>query len=443
MVGHYACPRCFGALPQETAQGGGFFCAACEAAYPVLGGVACLVPDPALFRRIWKGRLDDYLSLSEGRLARLRDEASAPGLLGRTRARIERVSQALELDRKTIAALLSDFVPAGEEGVPALFPSADARLEDPPLLRYSEHLFRDWAWGDENSERALSFVRLLLPGTLGKVAVYGVGSGRLALDIHRSLGPEWTLGLDVNPLPLIVGARLLSGDEVELHEFPLAPHTDDVVAVRQRLRSPVALPSGLALAFADALNPPLAPGSLDTVVTPWFIDAVGTDLRSVAAAVNRVLRPGGRWLNFGPLRFTGPLAAQYLEGEVHEIVESSSFALAGTLAEDLPYFRSPFSGTARVDRVFAFAAEKTGEASAPEPAKLFAPWLTDTSLPIPAGKGLAVLRKKSVLTIGIVSMIDGRRSIRDLARDLGAQWGVPPSVVEEQLAPFLASLPID
>jgi SAM-dependent methyltransferase len=443
VVGHYACPRCFGELPQETDQGGGFFCAACEVAYPVLGGVACLVPDPTLFRRVWKGRLDDTMSLSEGRLARLRDEASAPGLLARTRERIERVRQALELDRNAIAELFHAFVPAADDGVPALFPSADARSEDPPLLRYSEHLFRDWVWGEEDCERALSFVRRLLPGSLGRVAVYGVGSGRLALDIHRALGPEWTLGLDVNPLPLIVGARLLAGSEVLLHEFPLAPLSDEVVAVRQRLRSPVALPSGLELAFADALNPPLAPGSLDTVVTPWFVDAVGADLRVIARAVNRVLKPGGRWLNFGPLRFTGPPAAQYLEGEVHELVESSSFTLAQKLAEDLPYFRSPFSGTARIDRVFAFAAEKTAEASASEPAHLFAPWLSDTSLPIPAGKGLAVLRKKSVLTIGIVSMIDGRRSIRDLARELGAQWGVPPSIVEEQLAPFLASLPLD
>jgi hypothetical protein len=409
----------------------------------VLGGVPCLVEDPALFRRVWKGRLDDYLALSEARGERLRGEAGAPGLLTRTRERIERVRHALELDRETIAALFADFVPPEDPGVPALFPSADARSEDPPLLRYSEHLFRDWVWGEADSERALSLVRKLAPGALGRVAVYGVGTGRLALDIHRALAPEWTLGLDVNPLPLIVGARLLSGEVIELHEFPLAPHSLDVVAVRQRLRSPVTAPSGLELAFADALRPPLAPGSLDTVVTPWFIDAVGADLRVVATTVNRVLRPGGHWLSFGPLRFTGPLAGLYLADEVSEIVESSSFALGRKLAEDLPYFGSPLSGTSRIDRVFAFAAQKTGEASAPEPTHLFAPWLTDTSLPIPQGNGLAALRKKSVLTIGIVSLIDGRRSLRDLARELGAQWGVPPSVVEEQLAPFLASLPLD
>lgn len=410
----------------------------------MLGGVPCLVEDPALYRRVWKGRFDDYLALTEARAEALLSEASAPGLLTRTRERIERVRHALELDRKTIATLFDDFHEERDAAVPALFPSADTRATDPPLLRYSEHLFRDWAWGDADSEAALALVRRLSNGRLGRVAVYGVGTGRLAFDLHRaSLGAERTLGLDINPLPLLAAARLLAGEELELHEFPLAPHSDALVAVRQQLRSPVAAPSGLELAFADALKPPLAPASLDTVVTPWFLDAVTADLRTVASGINRVLKPGARWLNFGPLRFTGALASQYLVDEVHEIVQACGFSLTEKLAEDLSYFRSPHSGTARVDRVFAFAAEKTGEAAAPEPAHLFAPWLSDTSLPIPAGKGLSAIRKKSVLTIGIVSMIDGRRSVRDLARELGAQWGVPPAVVEEQLAPFLASLPMD
>ena len=40
-------------------------------------------------------------------------------------------------------------------------------------------------------------------------------------------------------------------------------------------------------------------------MTPSFIDAADVNPRVTAAAINRVLRPGGRWLNFGPLRFNG------------------------------------------------------------------------------------------------------------------------------------------
>jgi hypothetical protein len=436
----YACPRC-----ASTVELGhdGFSCRGCTASYPVLGGLPCLIEDAALWCGVWNSRLADYLAVTAGRLDALRREAAAPNLLGRTRGRIEHVANAVELDRKAVADLFSDFQTGAPAQGPALFPSSDPHSDSPLLLQYSEHLFRDWVWGAAENDCSLSLVERLSSRPLGKVAVYGVGTGRLAFDIQRTLAPESTLGLDSNPLPLLVGARLMRGDEVELHEFPLAPNSEDVVALRHRLRLPFPPPDGLALVFADALRPPIAPGSLDTVVTPWFIDAVEADVRETASAVNRALRAGGVWLNFGPLRFKGPLASLYLIDEVHDLVESCSFRLGTRLTEDIPYFRSPASGTARVERVFGFAAEKVGEApplDAPHP---FAPWLSDTTLPIPSSAGLPALRKKAVLTVGIVSMIDGQRSIRTLAAELSAQWGMPPAVIEEQLRPFLARLPLD
>ena len=436
----YACPRCASALEPGDS---GFSCRGCEAAFPLLGGLPCLVEDSALWCGVWTSRLADYLAVTEGRLEALRREAALPNLLDRTRGRVERVARALEHDRQAVAALFSDLMAAAPAQGPALFPSSDVRSDSPLLLQYSEHLFRDWVWGAAENDCSLSLVNRLSSRPLGKVAVYGVGTGRLAFDIQRTFAPTCTLGLDSNPLPLLVAARLMRGDEVELHEFPLAPNSEDVVALRHRLRLPFPTPDGLALAFADALRPPVASGSLDTVVTPWFIDAVEADIRETASAVNRALRPGGVWLNFGPLRFKGPLAGLYLIDEVHELVESCSFRLTTRLTEDIPYFRSPASGTARVDRVFGFAAEKIGEAAPLEAPHLFAPWLSDTTLPIPSGGGLPALRKKAVLTVGIASMIDGQRSLRTLAAELGAQWGMPPAVVEEQLRPFLARLPLD
>jgi hypothetical protein len=435
----YACPRCAGAVELGN---DGLSCQVCQASYPLLGGLPCLIEDWPLWRGVWNSRLADYLAVTAGRLEALRREAALPNLLGRTRGRIERVASAVGLDRKTVAGLFSDFQRSGEAQGPALFPSSDPHSDSPLLLQYSEHLFRDWVWGDAENDCSLSLVERLSSRPLGKVAVFGVGTGRLAFDVQRKLAPESTLGLDSNPLPLLVGARLMRGEDVELHEFPLAPNSEDGVALRHRLRLPFPRPDGLALAFADALRPPVAPGSLDTIVTPWFIDAVEADVRETASAVNRALRPGGVWLNFGPLRFKGPLASLYLIDEVHELVESCSFRITTRLTEDIPYFRSPASGTARVDRVFGFAAEKVGEAAPLEAPHLFAPWLSDTTLPIPSGAGLAAIRKKAVLTVGISSMIDGQRSIRMLAAELGTQWGMPPAVIEEQLRPFLARLPL-
>jgi hypothetical protein len=53
------------------------------------------------------------------------------------------------------------------------------------------------------------------------------------------------------------------------------------------------------------------------------------------------------------------------------------------------------------------------------------------------------LQKTSILTVGILSMIDGKRSIFDIAVSLGQQWGVPPDVLAAELRPFLARLPFE
>ena len=58
--------------------------------------------------------------------------------------------------------------------------------------------------------------------------------------------------------------------------------------------------------LADALRPPFAEGAFDTVVTPWLIDIVSENLTVFAARINRLLKEGGRWVNFGSLAFAEP-----------------------------------------------------------------------------------------------------------------------------------------
>ena len=40
-------------------------------------------------------------------------------------------------------------------------------------------------------------------------------------------------------------------------------------------------------------------------------------------------------------------------------------------------------------------------------------------------------------------MIDGKRSLADIAVALGQQWGVPAETLAAELRPFLARLPFD
>ena len=189
-----------------------------------------------------------------------------------------------------------------------------------------------------NRGSVCALVARMVPEALGCVcvAVYGAGAGRLAVDFHQALRPTETLALDTNPLPLLVAEKLVRGETVALPEFPVAPDSDDHVVVTQHLRCLDHVRDGFTFLFADALRPPFAPGSLDAVLTPWFIDVVRTDVRETAAAINRVLRPGGLWINVGPLRFRNELSRQYAIEEVWDIVEQTGFAVLARARADIP-----------------------------------------------------------------------------------------------------------
>jgi hypothetical protein len=54
---------------------------------------------------------------------------------------------------------------------------------------------------------------------------------------------------------------------------------------------------------------------------------------------------------------------------------------------------------------------------------------------------LVALGRTSMFTTGVLSMIDGTRSIVDVARALGKAWGIEPARLHDELRAFLARLP--
>jgi hypothetical protein len=62
-------------------------------------------------------------------------------------------------------------------------------------------------------------------------------------------------------------------------------------------------------------------------------------------------------------------------------------------------------------------------------------------LPIAITPSLIALGRTSMFTTGVLSMIDGQRSVVDVARELGAAWNVDPGRLQDDLRAFLAQLP--
>jgi N2227-like protein len=432
------CPRCAGKL---SAAEGGLGCERCRTEYPMVAGMACLAVDPALWRTLWLRRLDFYLSGVEMRVGALRADACSPALLPRTRNRLERLADGLAVHRERLGALCQPLAlgadPFGSEAIP---PRPEPG-QQAAILECYEHLFRDWVWGTAERETSLGLIAPLIPEGLSRIAVYGAGTGRLAVDLHQERSPERTFALDVNPFPFLVTTRLLAGETVDLPELPTDPESEAVVVVDRSLSCPFRVREGLSLLFADALAAPFPPGSLDAVITSWFIDVVQADVWKTAAVINRALRPGGVWINLGPLRFHTDQSRAYTIEEVLDVVSANAFEILLHDAQHLPYFHSPVSGNWRSHLVFRFAARKTAEAPALEVPDLVPPWVANPFLPIPVTPAMVALGRTSVFTAGVLTLIDGERSIVDLARQMGAAWNVDPASVQDQLHAFFAQLP--
>jgi len=158
--------------------------------------------------------------------------------------------------------------------------------------------------------------------------------------------------------------------------------------------------------------------------------------------VNRVLRPGGIWVNLGPLRFKQGLAENYTIEEIWDLVAASGFSLGELRGrDDIPYFDSPVSGSRRIETVFWFAARKVGEASAFASRDDTPPWIANASLPIPLTPHLVALGRKSVFAGSVISLVDGARSLSEVANEMGRLWGFDSARILEQLRAFFATLP--
>jgi SAM-dependent methyltransferase len=366
-------------------------------------------------------------------------EAQDPGVPAWLRESLTRLAGALELEESSLVSL---FAPMAQVSRESSASSVMASLIDSPLdvVKYAEHLFRDWVWGDDENARTLGLITPLIPNPCPRLAVFGAGTGRLAIELARRGHAEQIYAFDLNPLPFLVADRLLSGEDVELPEFPLAPLSETCAAVPRQLKLDGPRPPGLQLFLADALDVPFEEQIFDAVLTPWFIDDLPVDVGHTARVVNRALKPGGVWLNVGPLMFRQDLVRTCSIERVHELAREAGFEILHASAQDLPYFDSPVSSTRRIDRTYSFSARKIAESPAVTPAARGNAAFHDLMRPVPVTPALASAVQRAILTAGIASLVDGQRTLADIALGLSGDWNVDASELLTPLGEFLAGL---
>ncbi|HEY6080166.1 MAG TPA: hypothetical protein VIW29_15235 [Polyangiaceae bacterium] len=386
-----------------------------------------LVSDRTSLVRQWRQDLAAFEVMMERTRLELDAELGRFDMLASTRQRLERIASANHTNRATVSALFADV---GLTADPIALQRADQLgAESTRIVRYFEQVLRDWGWPGSAQNHA-SLERLTSVAghemKLGRTLVLGAGAGRLAYDLHHALSPELTLALDLDPFVLLVAHSALFGSGAALIETPIDPAGPNDAALPRELRRDGNQPKNFALLLADAFEPPFEAATFDTVVTPWFIDVAAEDFRDVLGLVSYLLRPGGRWLNDGPLLYeTSSFDLRFSRQEVLELLELAGFRVDAHTASEMTYLRSPASAHARTESVLTFSAGKlaspASDGGAPVPS-----WVILRHLKVPAfvqsvPSGPPVVAK-------VLSLVDGARSITDIAEIIAQLLQPPPGM---------------
>lgn len=420
-------------------------CGACSSGFPVIGEIPWLFPEPRQALAEWRGRLSLLTQHLASEAVAMREEAQEGSLPDATRRRLARVAAANDDQVQRLVALLAPLGLEQAGAAESTLQALGARLPtEQGLTNYYVNLHRDWSWGDEENAAALGEIRAALGGSvsgLGRTLVQGAGAGRLAYDLHAAGDAPLTVATDFNPLLLFVAREIFAGRAVELYEYPIAPRRLEDCAVLRRLAAPAAARAGLELVAADALQPPFADGAFDTVITPWFIDIIGEALPRVAARINLLLKPGGRWINFGSLAFSRAAYAERVGiEEAAEIVTTAGFAPLSPREGAVPYMRSPASRHSRVENTVTWVTHKVANAAAQPRRKQLPEWLLQPDQPVPRTRAFGMQQVSSRVHAFLLALINGERSIRDMARMLVEQRLMSADDAEPHVRLFLARL---
>jgi SAM-dependent methyltransferase/uncharacterized protein YbaR (Trm112 family) len=435
-----ACPRCDQAL---VAHGDALRCAGCRVDFPVVASIPWLFAEPNATLGEWRGRLHYSLQRAERERDELRKALGRDDLRAATRARLELLAHAMDDHGRRLGALLTPLALDGHVASVETHLALRTRLPiDQGLTTYYPNVHRDWSWGDEENSASLEIVDTALGGSAAKrVLVLGAGPGRLAYDVHRRWTPTVTVALDFNPLLMLVAQRVARGEDIELYEFPIAPRTAADVAVLRDLAAPEPAGAGFHCVLADAHRPPFARGSFDTVITPWLVDILPERFDVLCARINALLAPGGRWLNFGSLSFHVPEAAgRFGVDECAAVIEENGFARPSVAEREIPYLCSPASRHGRRERVVAWRADKAEDVKKVPRHEALPDWLVRGAEPVPLLEPFRVQAVSTRIHAFIMSLIDGRRTLKDIAKVLVEQRLMNEPEAEPAIRSFLIKM---
>ncbi len=451
-----ACPACGDRTTELGVRHDALICTLCKTRFPIyengLARVPWLFHDAEVAQLEWRSRYSGFLYSNAAERARLRASLDSRGMDRAAKERVTHLLNAREAQRKQVTELLVPLKLAAPRTASGLDRAGALHGKLPKqhgMSSYYDNIFRDWSWDNGENEKLFDCVGRVLqraaPFHPTRLLTLGAGACRLSYDLHRHYHPTLSVALDINPVLLFVGSRVIQGETLNLYEFPLAPIDKSSVAMLRRCVAPEPLPSSVSSAFiavaGDVLRMPFRPGSFDSVVTPWLIDVLPHDFTETVRIVNRALQPGGLWVNTGSLAFFHRNESwRYSEEEALALIVANGFEIMEHERVAIPYLQSPASAHGRVEQVLSFSARKTAEVPDTKRPQYLPDWLLDTERPIPDLDELVVATADHLLKAQILGAVDGRRSIEQIALFVAKHYGLQASEARGAVQRILTDL---
>ena len=415
-----ACPRCGSALRELS-------CTSCRQDFPTFDGVACLFAEPQSAAADWRNRW----RLERQNLNRLEQiEADTP--------RLQRVRDGARQQRSSIEAVLAPMITNDVGGARETLLGLRTRLPSHHApTSYNTQICRDWVWGQEETEPAYALFGGRKAFRGARVGVLGAGAGGLA---HRvAADAEAVVAVDSNPLLCLIAARMNGGEPLAFVETPISPKTSEDASIVHQLK-PGPRRDNLTHIWADAIRAPFHEGSFDIVITHWLVDVIDVDPADLSAQINALLRLGGRWFNQGSVAFNHDDPTRNLSPEeLLAAVEEKGFAASSSYSAQLPYLCSPHSRHHRHEEVFGWHTTKQQAMDRPRLDHLPA-WLSRSSDRIPLSESFRNQAATTRIHAAIMSLIDGQRSLDDIALELERNGLMPQAEAREAVRGMLTRM---
>lgn len=411
---------------------------ATQRALPMIADIPVALRHPQAFFSDWKMKCSTLVSYFFTKSKRAREETRRAPLMPLTLKRLSTLQAAYGDNAKVLAKILAPLASISTTPSPqeAFYERIPKQLA---VMAYHRNVFRDWAWGASEIEAQVNVITRHTT-SCKNLLVLGAGTCGLALRLHEALAAEKTVAVDMHPVLFLITRRLMTHRSSVLYEFPHVPLSMEFAAVKHKLKL-IHRPDTFLMLIADAQDLPIENGHFDTIVTPWLIDVIPQNISDFARKISSYLPKNGVWVNLGLLAYErNRLGEQLSPQEIHELLRELGFKVEEMGLKEIPYLQSPYEAFRRTDRVLHFRAVKVKEAKEPKRFQYLPEWLSDWSKPVPKLPEMQSLQSKSQVYLQVLSMIDGKKTVTDLASAFSEGKGLTSSQAEDVVAGFLTNV---